>query len=153
MAYAERTTVPMEKSIAETITLIKRAGAVRCAQYDEPEGFQISFELHDRLIRFRVPFPKMDDMPQYNGNRVALTVARRREMLEQAKRQKARALMLVIKAKLESIESGVETFEEAFLPNIVLANKQTVYERIREPISIEYSTGVSSTNLLAGPTA
>ena len=41
-------------------------------------------------------------------------------------RRRWRALLLVIKAKLESVESGIETFEEAFASQIVLANGQTV---------------------------
>lgn len=68
--------------------------------------------------------------------------------MEQAHRQKARALLLVIKAKLESVESGVETFEQAFLPNVVMADGATVYERIAAPIADEYRTGAPRVMLL-----
>lgn len=71
--------------------------------------------------------------------------------IDQRNRQRGRALMLVIKAKLESIESGVETFEEAFLANIVTANRQTVYERIAGTLAVEYETGKVAPLMLGGP--
>ncbi len=66
---------------------------------------------------------------------------------------RGRALLLVIKAKLESVESGIETLEQAFLAHVVMANGQTVYERISEGIALEYLTGVPNTvaGLLGGP--
>lgn len=73
----------------------------------------------------------------------------------QWRRQRGRALLLVIKAKLESIESGVETFEQAFLANVVLANGETVHDRIAGPISDEYRTGAvqPTTHLFLPPPA
>ena len=35
-----------------------------------------------------------------------------------------------MKAKLEVVETGIETFEQAFLANIVTADNMTVYERL-----------------------
>lgn len=151
MAYAETTSVPVERSIAEIIGLVKRAGARRIAQVDEPDLFTINFELADRLIRFRVVLPALADMPKVDGLGSTLHAGQRQAKAEQAHRQRARALLLVIKAKLESVESGVETFEQAFLPNVVMADGHTVYERIAAPIAQEYETRVSSVLLLGGP--
>jgi hypothetical protein len=39
---------------------------------------------------------------------------------EQAVRQRWRALVLVIKAKLEAVESGITSFEDEFLAHTVL---------------------------------
>lgn len=152
MAYAEGTTVPVEKSIGEIVGLVKKAGAQRVAQYEEPERFTVQFELGNRQVRFRVALPSVDEMPKFDGRRATLTNAQRLAKRDQAHRQRARALLLVIKAKLESVESGVETFEQAFLPNVVMADGSTVYERIAEPIALEYTTGRPTTMLLAGPT-
>jgi hypothetical protein len=151
MAYAEGTTVAVDKSISEIIGLVKRAGAVRIGQVEEPESFTIQFFLADRMIKFRVPLPSIDDMPKVNGRREMLTDAKRRELLDQRRRQRARALLLVIKAKLESVESKVETFEQAFLANVVLADGATVFERVSEPIALEYRTGAPTQILLSGP--
>ncbi len=154
MSYAENTSVSVERSIADIVTLVKRAGASQIGQMDDDAFYAIQFTLADRMIRFRLPWPKLDAMPTHNGRHQALTRAQRQDKLEQVKRSKARALLLVIKAKLESVESGIETMEQAFLANVVLHGGQTVYDRIAEPIALEYQTGRPTVaGLLAGPGA
>lgn len=44
---------------------------------------------------------------------------------EQQERQRWRALVLIIKAKLEAVESGITTIEEEFLPHIVTPTGET----------------------------
>lgn len=140
MAYAEETKVPLEQSIAEIIGMLRKAGAQRIAQYEEPDRFTVTFQLDDRLVRFRVPLITEYRGPAAHGNGRPVD---RHKWIGQRNRQKGRALMLVIKAKLESVESEVETFEEAFLANVVLSDGATIYERVREPIAVEYRTGKS----------
>lgn len=153
MAYAETTTVAFEKSISEIVTLVRKAGAEQIGQMEDVGYFTVGFKLAARLIRFRLNFPSLDDMPKYDGRRNVLTAVQRQAKLDQAKRQRGRALLLVIKAKLESVESGIETIEQAFLANVVLADGRTVYERVAEPLALEYQTGQASAvvGLLAGP--
>lgn len=141
MAYAETTSVPFEKSIMEIMTLIRRAGAEQVGQMEDPRWFAVQFTLGNRMIRFLVPFPSIEEMPKYDGRRATLSQEKRKAKLEQAKRQRGRALMLVIKAKLESVESGIETIEQAFLANVVMSDGLTVYERISEGLALEYKTG------------
>ncbi|WP_156680037.1 hypothetical protein [Sphingomonas profundi] len=150
MAYAETTTVPVEKSIGEIIGLVKKAGATHIAQAEQPGSFFIEFLLADRRIRFRVLLPAIEEMPKYDGRRNTLPEVKRREILDQRHRQRARALLLVIKAKLESVESKVETFEQAFLANVVLPDGFTVYERVSAPIADQYAGGPPQM-LLTGP--
>jgi hypothetical protein len=147
MSYAENTSVAFEKSIAEIITLIKRAGAQQIGQFESDDHFAIQFVLADRLIRFRVPLPGLDTIPARNGNNVALNLPQRKERLAQSHRQRGRALLLVIKAKLESVESGIETLEQAFLAHVVMADGATVYERIAEPLAVEYRTGAPNVTM------
>lgn len=155
MAYAEKTEVAFEKSIAEIIGLIKRHKATQIGQFEGEDDFAIQFNLAERLIRFRLPLPALSEMPTRNGNNVTLTASQRWDRLAQAKRSRARALLLVIKAKLESVESGIETTEQAFLANVVMADGFTVYERIAQPIALEYQTGKpsASAGLLPPPAA
>ena len=63
------------------------------------------------------------------------------EAHQQAIRQRWRALALVIKAKLESVETGVATFEEEFMANIVLPSAQTMAEYALPQIAQAYETG------------
>lgn len=151
MTYAENTTVPIEKSIAEIVALVKRAGAERVAQYEEPDRFTIAFDMSGRHVRFRVTLPGIEAVPPVRGDgrrRSNSEIIAKRDALQ---RQRARALLLVIKAKLESVESEVETFEEAFLANVMMADGATVYERIAEPIAVEYASGRADQLLLSGP--
>lgn len=151
MTYASTTTVPIERSLSEISAMLRRAGAQRIAQAEEPEAITVQFFMSDRMIRFRLPMPSMADMPMRDGRGVTLSQKSRLSRLDQAHRSKARALMLVIKAKLESIESGIEEFEQAFLANIVMADGAVLYERAQPAITHEYATGNVSTLLLAGP--
>lgn len=113
--------------------------------------FTVQFTMSDRMIRFRVRLPTFDEMLEYDGRRSLLGRAKRQDMANQSARQRARALMLVVKAKLESVESEVETFEQAFLANVVMADGATLYERVSEPIALEYQTGKPSMLQLSGP--
>jgi hypothetical protein len=155
MAYAEATKVAFEQSVMEIMKMIRRAGAEQVGQMEDARFFAVQFTLADRMIRFRVPFPALGDMPDKDGYGRALPAGKRAEKLEQAKRQKGRALMLVIKAKLESVESGVETIEQALLANVVMADGLTVYERIAAPLALEYKEGRPNpaVGLLAAPQA
>lgn len=138
MSYAETTTVPFDRSVSEIVTLLKRAGAERIGQMDDAAFYAIQFTMADRMIRFRIPLATEYSGPLKAGNGRAIDP---KKVIEQARRQRGRALLLVIKAKLESVESGIETFEQAFLANVVLADGATVYDRIAAPIALEYQTG------------
>lgn len=141
MAYGETTSVAFEKSIAEIIGAVRKAGAEQIGQFEGPDYYAVQFVIGDRLIRFHLPFPSLDSIPTHDARRKTLTAAHRMAKLGQAKRQRGRALLLVIKAKLESVESGIETLEQAFLAHVVMADGKTVYERIAEPIALEYQSG------------
>lgn len=51
------------------------------------------------------------------------------------------ALALVIKAKLEAVESGISIFEDEFMANIVLPDGQSVSEFMRPQIALAYDKG------------
>ena len=147
MAYGKDTEVPFERSIAEIVGLVRKAGAQQIAQMEEPEHYTLQFRLAQRAIRFRVTFPTAAEVAAKKGPRQD---AARFEA--QWRRQRARALLLVIKAKLESVESGVETFEQAFLANVVLPGGGTVHERVTDAIALEYrSSGGQQLRLSGGP--
>ncbi len=148
MAYADTTKVPLEQSIAEIIGMVRRAGAEQLGQFHDRDRFVIMFTLGDRQMKFTVPLVMTWEGPTRGGNGREIDV---KAKIEQANRQKGRALMLVIKAKLESVESGVESFEQAFLANIVTANGQTVYDRIQQPLAVEYKEGRVGLLMLEGP--
>lgn len=151
MAYAKTTEVPFERSIGEIIGLLKQHDADQIGQMEDRERFTLIFTMEDRHVRFRVTFPTADEIAAMTGPRQD-----QRTVAAQWRRQRGRALLLVIKAKLESVESKVETFEQAFLANVVLANGETLYERVSGSISLEYQSGAvqpTGTLFLSGPSA
>ena len=62
------------------------------------------------------------------------------EAYDQACRQRWRALLLVIKAKLEAVTAGISTIETEFLANIVLPDNTTAGEWMLPQIDRAYRT-------------
>lgn len=60
---------------------------------------------------------------------------------EQACRAKWRALYLIIKAKLEAVESGISTIEREFFYDIVLPDGNTVGEFLSPQLDMVYESG------------
>ena len=124
--YAATTTVSVQKSRNELESTLKRYGATGFAYMTQGQVSIIAFEMRQRRVMFRLTIPDMmsDDVRLTPAGKVR-TVAQREAAYEQIERQRWRALNLVVKAKLESVEAQIETFEEAFLPHLVLPNGQT----------------------------
>ncbi|USI71646.1 hypothetical protein [Sphingomonas morindae] len=133
MAYGKDTEVPFERSVAEIVALLRGAGADQIGQMEDRASFTIQFALGGRIVKFVVRLLAPDDVEKIRGRRQDPA-----RVEEQWRRQRGRALLLVIKAKLESVESDVETFEQAFLANIVMADGTTLYDRVRQPLALEY---------------
>jgi hypothetical protein len=140
--YAEDTTVTADRSRAEIERILLRYGADGFMYGWEGERAVVAFRAHDKMLRFIVP------LPDRNAPEFARTATGRRrtanseqEAYEQAVRQRWRALALVIKAKLEAVESGIESFEQAFLANILLPDGQTVGQWMVPQVEQAYLTG------------
>lgn len=135
MAYATNTTVAVEKSRLEIERVITKYGASNFGYLNDGERAAIFFEAQGRRIRFTMPIPALGK----GGS-------------DQARRSRWRGLLLCIKAKLESVESGIETFEEAFFAHIVVPGGATVYEATREQVATAYQLGeVKGPLLIEGP--
>ena len=123
--YASRTMVSAEKSRIEIERTLSRYGA-EAFMYGT-KGLQgiIQFEAKERRIRFVLPLPNPEDYFTTDKGR-SLSENQTAARVEQATRQRWRALALAVKAKLEAVESGITTFEEEFMAHIVLPGGQTV---------------------------
>lgn len=142
--FAEGTEVSVERSRAEIERLIIRYGATSTAFFNGPNEAMIVFEAKERRIMFRLPLPARDDKAFTTFKRGFNAHERTAEgalaQWEQACRQRWRALALVIKAKLEAVESGITTFEDEFLAHIVMPDGNTVSSHIRPRIAQAYET-------------
>lgn len=141
MAYAQNTEVPSDRSRAEIEKILQRYGADDFAYATNRERAMIAFAVHDRNIRFTVPLPDRNsrEFTMTPTGKFQRTAAEAEKAYEQAVRQKWRALALMVKAKLEAVESGIVTFEQEFMPHIVLPGGATVYETAAPAIDQAYA--------------
>lgn len=121
MTYAKTTKVPIERTVGEIQRVLNKAGATGFAYATQENKAFIAFSFSSRSVKIKIKLPHP---PSANANQASI------KTYEQAKRSIWRSLLLVVKAKVESIESGIETFDEAFLPHILLDHGQTVGEKI-----------------------
>lgn len=146
MTYAANTVVSVDKSRAEIeATLVRYGASMFFSGWDDEHAF-VAFKLRDRHIKLTLPLPKRDERrfthhkDRHGFDRVNAP-AKAIDLYEQAKRSLFRALLLAIKAKLESVESRIETFEQAFMAHIVLPDNSLVGDRVRVMVDEAYRTG------------
>lgn len=142
MTYANQTSVSQEKTRQEIERTLVRYGAESFAYMTTREASAISFDMNGRRLMFKMELPDPEE------RRFRLTPTGQRRSADAAKteydkagRQRWRALLLIIKAKLEAVESGIVTFESEFLAHTVLPSGRTVFEETREAIEHAYVTG------------
>lgn len=143
--FAANTSVSVSASKAEIERIVERYGATGFMSAWSAEQAVIAFAMEGRQVRFRLEMPRRDDA-EFTSYKRGYTVVERStdaaaKLWEQACRQRWRALALVIKAKLEAVQSGISVFEDEFMANIVLPGGATVSEEIRPMIAQAYATG------------
>lgn len=127
MTYASETRVPAQQTRVEIERTLARYGATGFAYGSEVGRAMIGFQTKDRRIRFMLPLVPPERMTE--------------KQADQFIRSRWRALLLSIKAKLEAVESGIETFDEAFMSHIVMPNGQTMAEHTLPYIKEAYASG------------
>lgn len=125
--YAERTQVPASRSRMEIEALLTKYGADAFAFGWEGERAVVTFRADGRYVRFELAIKPDDRLTQ--------------KQREQVERQRWRALVLVVKAKLEAVESGIESFEEAFMAHVVMPDGSVVKDWLAPQLEQAYSTG------------
>lgn len=142
--YAAGTDVPADRSRGEIERTLRRYGAKSLAYgWDEDSNVaMLGFTMHGRQVRFVLPMPNADD-PDFTETDTGRkrTASAAAEMYEKAVKQKWRVLALIVKAKLEAVESGVVDFHNEFMPNFVLPGGMTVADSVRGRVAEAYATG------------
>lgn len=139
--YAENTSVSVASSKAEIEKIVERYGAGQYMSGWSEERALIAFTMQSRQVRFILPMPDKSERRFTHHSKGTRTPDAALKQWEQACRQRWRALALVIKAKLEAVESGISIFEDEFMANIVLPGGKTVSEEVRPRIAKAYETG------------
>jgi hypothetical protein len=97
--------------------------------------------MRERYIRFVLPLPEQAEFRKTPSGRRDRNDSDTLKAWEQGCRQRWRALALTIKAKLESVESGIEEFESAFMAQVVMPNGRTIAEQVLPLIESAYRSG------------
>jgi len=116
--YAEDTKVPIAQSIGDIQKTVARYGGEQFLYAVAADRVIVGFSSDGRQVRFQVSQGKS----------------------AQDDRRLARALLLVLKAKLEAVASGVSIFEDEFLANIVLPDGKLVSQHVRPHLATAYET-------------
>lgn len=129
--FAEGTEVPAERSKAEIERTLTRFGADQFGYGWKGDSAVVVFRAQERHIRFVLPMPTVADLKN----------SRSKDAKEKEVRRRWRALNLCIKAKLESVLTGIETFEESFMAHVVLPDGRTMGEAAMPQIGRAYQDG------------
>ena len=142
MVYARDTTVSVIRTRMEIEETLQRYGADGFAYATEGDVAMVMFSMEGRRIRFVLQLPDPEEF-RYTNHKPPRekSEAQRQKDVEQASRQRWRALLLVIKAKLEAVTAGISTVEAEFLANVVLPDNRTAGEWMLPQIDRAYRTG------------
>lgn len=141
MAYAA-TEVQVERSQGEIRKLLYAHDAANFSfserSIDGVQWASVEFVLHDQLVRVQAPLKGTDAKTindKVNRSRTKTKAQIEREMSEQEARRIWRVLYHGLKARLVSVEEGVETFEQAFLAHLVdPITRQTLWDATKSLI-------------------
>jgi len=139
--FAANTTVAVSKSKMEIENILCKYGATGFMSGWNSEKAMIAFEMCQRRIVFNVPMPNINsDDIRLDGRGRIRDDSQIEKAYDQAQRQRWRALLLVLKAKLEAVESGITEFEDEFLAHIALPDGSTAGEWMKPQIAIAYKS-------------
>lgn len=128
--YAQDTSVSVSRSRDEIENILRKHGATGFAYGNAAGKALVAFEMRDRRIRFVVPMPALNK----SGSN--------QKEVDRETRRRYRALLLVLKAKLEAVASEIVVFDAEFLAFIVVEGNTTVGDRFvpQLPAAIKSAT-------------
>jgi hypothetical protein len=142
MAYAENTSVSPARTREELEKFLVRKGATGYAAGWEVDRNVVSFIWRDRHVRVEVPLLDRTDpkITHSEGGR-RRTARQQEEAYDKMIRSRWRAVFLIIKAKVETIELGASTLDQEFGMSYVLPDGTTVAENVLPRLQEAFATG------------
>lgn len=140
--FAEGTKVPIETTRMELERLLRAYGADAIVMgWDGPIS-TIAFRLQGRHIKYTIEQPSRAEtvVTHYPSGKPRPGHAFS-EAVAAEHRRRWRALLLIVKAKLELVAAGDADFGDEFLAHTMLADGSTVGEWIAPQIDESYQTG------------
>lgn len=150
--YAKDTSVPVERSKREIELMLYKHGARNFLIGSTDGRAVVTFQLDNWRVQFDVPLPTAEEFSttERRGRKVKATPQQVDNAVSQAERQRWRALSLAIKARLISVETGIETMQEAFLAHVVVPGGRRFFLEAHAAIDKAYLDGRVPKMLTAG---
>lgn len=148
--YASRTSVSVDRSVVEIQSTLRRYGADGFLYGEENGQALLSFTRGGLKVRFILTMPPLSDFMETETGRDRKATAARKAW-DQETRRRWRALALVVKAKLEAVDTGMVLFEDEFLAYIVTKDGKTVGDHMRPKLAEAFDAGKMSTRLFPLP--
>ena len=123
--YAKETKVPVSQSKNELEKLLVKYGADQFVSGWDGKSVMVQFRMRDRFIRVQMPMKDMGSV----------------DRTKKEERRRWRSLILKIKGNLESVESEIVTFEQAFMAHIVMPDNKTIGDHVLPQVALAYKTG------------
>ena len=123
--YAEGTKDTVESSRGEITGILAKHGVQKMGWMAQPEGDQLMFEIGGGSYRFDIVKPTMTEVRRDYPNAYDYQAK-----LDGEWRRRWRANVLLLKAKLEFIESGDTTLDRELLAYRVLKDGKTLEQAI-----------------------
>lgn len=148
--FAQDTHVSIIQSKGEIERMVRKYGADKLASMEDHGRMMLGFEAHGRAVRFEIAKPDPKDFGATERGR-RRSDEKALEEADKELRRRWRALLLVIKAKLEAVASGISIFEQEFFGHIVMPGGKTVYDMVKDQVAKAIGTNTVPMFRLEGP--
>ena len=157
MKYAADTSVSVSNSRQEIENIIARYGATSFVSGWEGTRAVVQFEAHGRRIMFELTTPDRNDKRFTHHSRGERTQEAALKEWEQECRRVWRSLLLVVKAKLEAVATGIASFEDEFLGYTIIPDVDgrptTVGKFMKPQVDAAYESGALPRGMMLALTA
>jgi len=127
--FASNTSVSPEKTQNDIRDTLRKYGAGKFGIMEEASNAYVMFEFDRLMIQLTVGLPDKKEFVKTETGRPRKKSAVD-EAYNQAVRQRWRALLLAIKAKLEAIECGISTIEKEFMAFVVMPDGKSLGDHL-----------------------
>lgn len=149
--YAKNTKVSINKSKAEIEGTLERYGAAafQTGQDKDVGAAWLMFRIEAAVVKIVIQMPEFADFALTDTGMERSGVVQD-DHWKKACRQRWRALALLVKAKLESVDAGISTIEKEFLGDLLLSSGQTIAQEMAPQIDAAFKNGEMPKLLLPG---
>lgn len=138
--FASNTAVSPEKTQNDIRETLRKYGAGRFGIMEEDTKAHVMFEFNNLMIQLTVGLPDKSEFMKTEAGRSRKKSAAD-EAYKQAIRQRWRALLLAIKAKLEAIECGISTIEKEFMAFVIMPDGRSLGDHLIPKLKEISTTG------------